>query len=178
MADRIVLTKSDISSPHAVARLRERLAALNPYAPLVVANHGAVEAGWLRDLVDGPAFWARAEGHADHHHHEHNHGIRSTCLWFERPLDKEAFQRAIARFVDAHGEYLLRIKGLLNLAGEPRPVAVHGVGGFLHPLQPLADWPDADRRSRIVVIADRLGEADIAPFFTPLTHSLFEETAR
>ncbi len=52
MADRLVLTKSDISSPHAVARLRERLAALNPSAPLIVANHGAVDAGWLLDPVE------------------------------------------------------------------------------------------------------------------------------
>jgi G3E family GTPase len=185
MADRIVLTKSDISSPHAVARLRQRLAALNPYAPLVAANHGAVDAGWLLEPIRD-AFWPHAKGHAGHDHRDHDHGVRASHLWFEQPLDREAFRRTMEAFVEAHGERLLRIKGLLNFAGEPRPVAVHGVGSFLHPLNPLAEWPDADRRSRIVFIADRLGEADIASFFEALapaaprseTHPKLEETAR
>ena len=47
LADRIVLSKSDIAAPLAVARLRERLAKINPWAPLVAANHGAVDAAWL-----------------------------------------------------------------------------------------------------------------------------------
>ncbi len=96
----------------------------------------------------------------------HNHGIRSVCLWFEQPLDAAIVPAGDARLLrKLTARMLLRIKGLLNLAGEPRPVAIHGIGDFLHPLEPLPEWPDADRRSRIVFIADRLAEAEIAPFF-------------
>jgi G3E family GTPase len=168
MADRLVLTKSDIASPHAIPRLLERLAAINPSAPLTVANYGDVDPGWLLRPVEEHGRWPQAMDQEGHSHHGHNHGIRASCLWFEQPLDREAFWRAMATLTDTHGERLLRIKGLLNLSGEPRPVAIHGVGRFLHPLEPLADWPGADRRSRVVFIADRLGEAEIAPFFESL----------
>ena len=66
MADRLVLTKTDIASPHAVARLRDRLAAINPSAPLVVANNGAVDIGWLLNPVLSPISWTSSDfgGHA------------------------------------------------------------------------------------------------------------------
>ena len=37
LADRIVLSKSDIAAPLALARLRERLAEINPWAPMATA---------------------------------------------------------------------------------------------------------------------------------------------
>ena len=178
MADRLILTKTDIASPHAIARLRDRLAAINPSAPLAVANHGAVEIGWLLDPVSSSIGWA-ASHHGGHAHHDHDHhGIRSFCLWFERPLHLGEVQRAISALTQAHGEKILRIKGLLNLAGETHPTAIHGIGSFLHPAEPLAHWPSADQRSRIVFIADRLTEAQIAPFFEAFgAHSAMEKAA-
>jgi G3E family GTPase len=44
------------------------------------------------------------------------------------------------------------MKGLLNIAGEERPVAVHGVQHLFHPPAQLDAWPDGDRRSRLVLI--------------------------
>jgi G3E family GTPase len=175
MADRLVLTKTDIASQHAVARLRDRLAAINPSAPLVAANHGAVDFDWLLDPVPSPISWA-ASHHGGHAHHDH--GIRSFCLWFEQPLHSGEVQRAIAALLKVHGEKVLRIKGLLNLVGERHPTAIHGIASFLHPPEPLLSWPSADRRSRIVFIVDRLTEAQIAPFFEAFgTHSEMEKAA-
>jgi len=178
MADRLILTKTDIASPHAIVRLRDRLAALNPSAPLVVANNGAVDIAWLLDPVSSPIGWATSD-HGGHAHHGHDlHGIRAFCLWFEQPLHLGEFQRAIAALLKVHGEKVLRIKGLLNLVGETHPIAIHGIGSFLHPAGPLAHWPGADRRSRIVFVADRLTEAQIAPFFEAFgTHSAMEKAA-
>lgn len=164
LADRIVLSKSDIAAPLAVARLRERLAEINPWAPLTTANHGGVDAAWLFDpaclrLISDPG---GEDGHASHDH-GHSHGIAAFCLWFDKPLAWEFFARAVGSLTEAHGEAVLRIKGLLNLDG--RPVAIHGVQHVLHPAEPLADWPDEERRSRIIVIADRLTEAEVRSFF-------------
>jgi G3E family GTPase len=80
--------------------------------------------------------------------------------------------------MQTHGEKILRIKGLLNLPGETSPTAIHGIGTFLHPPEPLRSWPGADRRSRIVFIVDRLTEAQIAPFFEAFgTQSAMEKAA-
>ena len=51
---------------------------------------------------------------------------------------------------------MLRVKGILNLAGEPAPVAIHGVRYLVHDPVHMSAWPDADRRSRIVFIVDGL----------------------
>jgi G3E family GTPase len=159
LADRIVLSKSDIAAPQAVARLRERLAEINPWAPLVAANHGAVDAAWLFDPASG-----RPISEHGSHDHSHSHGIGAFCLWFDRPLTWAFFEQSVGKLTEAHGEVILRIKGLLNIDG--RPVAVHGVQHFLHPAEPLQVWPDKERRSRVIVIADRLTEAEVRPFFT------------
>jgi G3E family GTPase len=56
----------------------------------------------------------------------------------------------------ADGERLLRVKGVLNVLGEEGPVVVHGVQHIFHPPVTLPLWPDADRRSRLVLIARNL----------------------
>ena len=178
MADRLVLTKTDIASPHAVPRLRDQLSAINPSAPLVVANRGEVDVNWLLAPDRSPISCIGPDFDGRHHHdHDHNHGIRSFCLWLKQPLHLGEVRRAISALILDYGEKILRIKGLLNLPGEANPTAIHGIGGFLHPPEPLGSWPGEDRRSRIVFIVDRLSEAQIAPFFEASAHSELEKAA-
>lgn len=158
IADRIILTKGDIAAPRAVELLKTRLETLNPWARLIVANHGQVSPVWLFEPSLQLAYSAAQGSETDLHDASHDrHGIRSFCLWFDRPLQWEAVRKAIEDLSASHGEKILRIKGLLNLDG--RPAAVHGVQHFLHPPAPLGDWPDQERRSRLVLITNRLDEA-------------------
>lgn len=163
LADRIVLSKSDIAAPVAVARLKERLFELNPFAPIVVANHGAVEAAWLFDPAPGASIRHTGLPSARGHDREHAHGITAFCLWFSRPFSWESFVDAFNALAESHGEAILRLKGVLNIDGHP--VAAHGVQHFLHAPEPLPTWPDPERRSRLVVIADRLTESQVRAFF-------------
>jgi G3E family GTPase len=60
------------------------------------------------------------------------------------------------------GNDLLRIKGILNLHGRDRPVAIHGVRHVLHPPTLLDAWTEADpRTSRIVFITQDLTRAEV-----------------
>jgi G3E family GTPase len=180
MADRLVLTKTDLAAPEAAEALRTRLRRLNPAAPIVVARHGKAEAAQLFDagLYDPKTKtldaqrWLNAEaypaqkhhGHSHDHDHDHEHEhvpldvnrhderIRAFCLVYDKPLDWERFAAWVETIVLAHGPNILRLKGLLNIAGETRPVAVHGVQHLFHPPAQLDAWPDDDRRSRIVLI--------------------------
>ena len=61
----------------------------------------------------------------------------------------------------SHGECVLRVKGILNVAGIEAPVVVNGVQHVVHPPIHLAAWPGEDRRSHIVFIVDGLAQADI-----------------
>ena len=64
-----------------------------------------------------------------------------------------------------HGEELLRVKGILNVADAATPVAVHAVQHLVHTPRHLDAWPDEDRRSRLVFIARGLDPAVIERSF-------------
>jgi G3E family GTPase len=143
VADRLVLTKTDLADP---ALVSPELRRLNPAAPIVEAVFGDVSPSVLfdgrehdpRDLVyeDSPA---------------HAHDVRALCLTFDEPLDWTAFGIWLTMLLQARGEDVLRVKGLLNV-GAAGPLVLNGVQHVVHPPEHLSEWPDDDRRSRIVVI--------------------------
>jgi G3E family GTPase len=161
MADRIVLTKTDLADP---ALLLQRIDALNPGAPVITAQHGAIDpaailnAGLFNPATKIPdvAGWLHAEAH-EHHHHDHDERITSFCLTFDRPLHWQGVGMWLELLIQTRGKDLLRIKGILNLQGQDRPVAIHAVQHVLHPPALLSGWPEGDpRTSRIVFITQDL----------------------
>ena len=66
------------------------------------------------------------------------------------------------------GADLLRVKGIVNVAGMDRPIVIHGVQHVFHPPEILAQWPSADRRTKIVIIARDLAKDDIRNCFAAL----------
>lgn len=169
VADRIVLTKTDIAEPDQIARLEQRLNQLNPSAELLIGEHGQVDIGELlhADIYD-PATkesevlrWIEAEAlresgghdHAESHDvSRHDAHIHSFCLIYEEPIDWTAFGIWLTMLLHTHGENVLRVKGMLNVKGIETPVVINGVQHVVHPPMHLSAWPDADRRSRIVFI--------------------------
>jgi G3E family GTPase len=183
IADRLVVTKGDIAEPGAVEALYARLAAINPGAEIVEAVHGAVAAA---RLLDAGAFdparkgadVARWLGHAAqavavladdaHHGHDvsrHDDRIRSFSLHAEAPIEIHRFVAWVEGLLEAHGDRLLRLKGILDAAGSKAPIVVHGVQHIFHPLARLSRWPDGQRRSRIVIIARDLDPGPVAESF-------------
>lgn len=181
MADRLIVTKTDLAEPEAVKAVERHLAVLNPTADRIRAVSGAVEAarlfdaGWYDPLTKTPDVqrWLRdetlSEG-AGHHHHRHDSnrhdgGIVAFALTFAEPLDWGRVNLWLAALRERHGDRLLRVKGILNLDDEPMPVVIHGVHHVFHSPARLADWPDGDRRSRIVFITRGLDEATVRSFW-------------
>jgi G3E family GTPase len=133
--------------------------------------------------------WLRAEayepephdhdhhGHGDGHDHRHHHDhaapdvnrhdarIRATCLTVDEPIDWDSFSLWMGSLARYRGEDLLRVKGILNVVGEEKPVAIHGVQHVFHPPARLPAWPSADRRSRIVLITRDMDRAFLEQSF-------------
>ena len=94
-------------------------------------------------------------------HGPHPTGIAACCFTFDAALDWTAFGVWMSMLLHRHGDRVLRMKGLLNVAGVPGPVLVNGVQHLVHPPAHLDRWPDEDRRSRVVVISNGLGREEI-----------------
>jgi G3E family GTPase len=183
VADRIVLTKTDLAEAAARDGLIERLRRLNPGAPILVAADGEATVARLFDAglydpatksldaqrwLNAEAYEAHAHAHHDHGHDHgeaHGHGaqdphdvnrhdarIHALCLTLDEPIDWDGFALWAQSLAAYRGEDLLRLKALINVKGNDKPVAVHAVQHLFHPPAELPAWPSDDRRSRIVLI--------------------------
>ena len=95
---------------------------------------------------------------AHHHHHDpnrHDGDIAAFCLTVREPLDWPGMAMWLEMLMASHGARLLRLKAILNLRGQDRPVVVHAVRHLLHPPVRLAAWPQGDARSSRLVFITR-----------------------
>ena len=110
--------------------------------------------------------------HASHRHGpaeaSHLHGIRSFALTFEAPLDGRRLEIVMDATRLVYGAKILRMKGIVAIAGEALPIVIHGVNQAFYPTEQLPAWPSADHRSRIVFITKDLDEKSIRAAFAPL----------
>jgi G3E family GTPase len=168
MADRLVLTKVDLTDGPAVGALRARLRALNLSAQVLESTEIGAEPYRLLtdDIYDAAgkfreaSQWTASEVY-QHAMHEHTADVQSFVVIFDRPLDWTAFGVWASMLLHRHGADVLRLKGLLNVAGLPAPVLINGVQHIVHPPSHLEAWPDADRRSRLIFIVRGLERARI-----------------
>ena len=191
VADRIVLTKIDVTEEDIVSKVKERLASLNPAAPIIEVVHGVVKpkvlfnAGlynpltktadvsrWLKEEAymnsEGHVYHKMGEhGSGSHHHHHHDVNrhddhIHSFAVYFDNPLNWANIAGALDMLAQTHGANILRIKGILNVAEiDDQPVVVHAVQHMFHPPAKIDEWPTEDRRSRLVFIVKDVEKTNI-----------------
>jgi G3E family GTPase len=159
LADRLVITKTDIAGEGAAERLAAQLRTLNPGAEILQAVNGALDPTRLTEPASDQrnAFVAKAA---------HSDGIVSFVLAEDRPMLWPVFARAMDTLVAMRGADLLRVKGFLNVEDCRGPVVVQFVQHLAHPPVELARWPDENRASRVVFITRGISEAQV--------HDLFE----
>jgi G3E family GTPase len=180
VADRIVLTKTDLIDPQrreALTALRMRLTALNPAATVIDAGDASVAQLVNCGLYDAERKipdvkrWLAEEAYAhDHHHHHdvnrHDDRIRAFALASEKPIPFSAFEMFLDLVRSMHGPDLLRLKGIVKIAETPdTPVVIHGVQHVFHPPVTLDAWPDDDHRTRLVFIVNGIEERAIRDLF-------------
>jgi G3E family GTPase len=167
VADRIVLTKLDLAggpAESAEPALLRRLAALNAGAPVLVADHGRIDASRVFDAglydpltksADVHA-WLAEESH-EHPHARHDADIKTYALLRREPIRAVALTLFLEALAEHCGDDILRLKGIVNILESPdRPAVIHGVQHVFHAPAWLDRWPSEDRRSRIVFITRRV----------------------
>ena len=173
VADEIVVTKTDLATT-AASDLIAQLTRLNPGARIHLSSLDKMPAPSDLASVDiyDPATktadvvtWLNAEAHsheADHghaHSHDvsrHSSEISSFVLEFQEPLHWDHVANWLDALVVGHGDDLLRVKGILDIAGRERPIVVQAVQSLFHPPFELPAWPDGVPKSCVVFITRRL----------------------
>ncbi len=174
VADRIVLTKTDLLDTADGAAKRDaliaRLRKLNPAAPILDAAAGGATVSALtgcglydpdRKIPDVSRWLAdeaitAAHAHDHHHHHDvnrHDERVRAFTLATDRAIPAAMLDLFLELLRSTHGPNLLRMKAIVNIEETPdRPMVLHGVQHVLHPATQLDAWPDDDHRTRMVFI--------------------------
>jgi G3E family GTPase len=186
IADRLLITKTDLSGEDEATGLLKNLRELNPAAPATAVVNGEIEPA---ELFGGLRFdpetrteevreWLRAEHYADQvhetparhavngHRHDHNvnrhnDSIEAFCLTFDEALDWQTIALWLDSLVANQGEKLLRVKGMVDVKGIQEPIIIHAVQHLFHPPLRIKAWPEARRQSRIVFITNDLPRSDV-----------------
>ncbi|MDR3255338.1 MAG: GTP-binding protein [Synergistaceae bacterium] len=163
-ADKIIITKTDISQHEATHHLIHHIRHINPSARVLTSANGHVSerlfdpddsmtlpsaSDILDKLEQAGSSWD--SGHATN--------IRSMAVQFEEPLDWLAFGIWLSMLLQKHGEKIFRIKGIVDV-GEDGPIVINGVQHIIHPPRHLEDWRDYEARNSQIVFIMR----DIEPF--------------
>ena len=158
LADRLVISKTDLATPAIVERLTQRLQRLNPRAAIDIAVGGALDPSRIVEPATGERSGFLAEA-------EHSDGISSFVIEQDAPFEWPGFSRAMETLIALRGADLLRVKGILNVAGCRGPVVVQYVQHLAHPPVELQSWPDANRTSRVVFITRGIPEQSVRGLF-------------
>lgn len=175
LADRIVITKSDLADEATTAKLEARLRELNPQAPIRRALNGEIDLEFLIDVglrnmkgkLEDIERWM---GEPDEHGHRHSHDskVKSFTLRYAEPLSWKLFSQTMEVLSALRGSDMLRVKGLVNVEGHKGPMVVQGVQHLFHPPVELQAWPSDDHSTRIVFITRGIPKETVANLFAAI----------
>lgn len=183
VADLLLLSKSDLATEAQETATREAMLLLNPTAPVQLVLQGQTQVSDILALdhaepvqssaplhswlptdqlsfapVSGKLGLLRAEQTSSPpvDLNRHNDRIRAYCYVLEHPVTAAQIDQWLDALMPELGPQLLRLKAILNVVGFPGPLVVHAVQHLLHPAGLLKEWPDEDRRCKLVFITDNL----------------------
>jgi len=171
VADCLLVSKTDLADAGALGKLRGRLARINPGAQVHEVVRGEIAPGllfetalldpasrsnaverWLNEEAYARAEPARAAG-------RHGEGIRAFAVRHGEPVTGAGLTAWLNLMATLKGARLLRVKGIVNVAGSP--MVVHVVQSVIHEPVALESWPSADRDTRIVFITRGMERSEI-----------------
>jgi G3E family GTPase len=151
-ADRILLSKTDLTKDEDTENLIKRLKRMNPRAPIKKVNFGNAP---IDEVLDIRGFNLNAILELDPEflsdtHHEHHDEVESFVFKSDKPFDGDKLEQFLSGMIQVYGPDLLRYKGILWMKGNPRRVVFQGVhmmmGGDMG-----KPWTKADKKRSVLV---------------------------
>lgn len=207
VADLLLVTKADLNvEKHTLDALLQQLAERNPTADIQMTNNGTVAANLILQLdhiepadssiplkkwlnissvsaqPTGKNLKAFAQlnpiSEPQNDINRHNDHIQAHCFIFDEPLSEAKFGMWVDIMVPLFGKNLLRLKGIINIQGHAGPVVIHGVQHTYHPAAYLPEWPDDDRRSKLVFITYDIDRQTLERTFEVFKERNYETEAK
>jgi G3E family GTPase len=158
IADRRIITKGDVSGAAAVETIAVCLRGLNPGAEIRRVDHGQIEPAAIfgaalrrEDGTADPARWLNREAYLDAGHGHDHAPARAWLIEEERPVDWVALAARLGPIIARSGDCLLRVKGVVQTVGDPRPLVIHCVQRVFYPPVRLARWTSPPRTSIVAI---------------------------
>ncbi len=175
MADRRIVTKTDMADTKTVDALDASLRKLNPYADVFHVTNGEISAGqlfgmslinpatgkadldrWLNTTVQQPDGrnlhqHFRADGPHLNLSGHHGDGMGTWLIEGVRPVDWARFSPRVGDIIQHYGDLLLRLKGVVWTSDDDRPLVIHGVQRVFHAPIRLNKWPGSPRTTLVAI---------------------------
>ena len=186
-ADLCLVTKVEQADQNAVNQLIDELHALNPAAeverlyvdrldPERILTRASARVAPKADKPRAYRLKIRPQVRTSRHGQ-----INTWSAELGEPIVWSRFRDWLDLLYSLRAAQLLRMKAILNLAGEATPVVVHGVGPLVGEPEFLDRWPGDDVQSRIVVITKNMDPQIVGQSFAalvaPASHVLDEGAA-
>jgi G3E family GTPase len=158
LASRLIISKLDIVAEGSAGLLVERLRAINPTAQILMSGRGPLPRDFLFVESNGPdpSYDAIATSVSSrtglHASPDHTNRYTTFAWYWDEPTDWDDFKAWLEGLLIARGDSILRMKGLLHVAGNALPVVLQSVQHALYPPKDLASWPQGRPRSELVFI--------------------------
>lgn len=169
IADKILVTKTDLTSADHLETLCGRIRQLNSQSPIEFIRQGEVDPKRLIDLglsssraslktlqflgealTDNAVSADGAGRYLGQRSAAHNAAVKTLSLRFTEPFEWLSFSSALELLTTLRGPDLLRMKGIVNVDGDP--VVVQGVQHIIETPVKMDRWPSEDKDSRLVFI--------------------------
>jgi G3E family GTPase len=176
-ADRILLTKTDLVTPAEADAVEPAIRVFNARSPIRRVIDGDVTPEDVFGLGPDqrPEIWLHSAIEAHHEHHHDHSGIAAVVLRVELPISGRALALWLDSVLSLHGDNVLRLKGIVRVAGVGEPLVLQAVHHVLHRLvrlPPRAEAAWGITGSEIVVIHRGLSEAGLRASFRAALASL------
>jgi len=161
-ADRILLSKTDLTAEDETDLLVKRLKKMNPRAPIKKVHFGEAP---LREVLDIRGFNLNAILQIDPEfltdiQHGHHDEVESFVFRSDKPFDGQKLEQFLSGMIQVYGPDLLRYKGVLWMKGNPRRVVFQGVhmmmGGDLG-----KPWGKGEKKGSVMVFIGKQLPKDI-----------------